>query len=149
VGTNTGKPTRLWRHCYRRWTTHLAATGYDIRTVRDLLEPKGVWTIVIVGRTVPWEVTFCPNTGEVMYWLAPWDRRRGIATKAVALLCEWALTGLGFTHITLKTNMDNVASQRVAERAGFHRVEPQGDNKDQPGTVWYVLLGKPTPGNKH
>jgi [ribosomal protein S5]-alanine N-acetyltransferase len=78
-------------------------------------------------------------TGEVMYWLAPHGRGRGVATKAVTLLCVWALTNLSFEQIALKTHMDNVPSQRVADRAGFRRVEQEGGNTEPSEDVWYVM----------
>lgn len=56
---------------------------------------------------------------ELMYWLAESGRGRGIATKAVRLLCDWAFTELGLERLTLKTYKANVRSQRVAERLGF------------------------------
>ena len=59
------------------------------------------------------------GTAEIMYWLAPEGRGRGIATKAVQLLRDWAFHSLEIDQIILKTHLDNIASQRVAERAGF------------------------------
>jgi len=72
-------------------------------------------------------------TGEVMYWLAPQGRGRGVATTAVKLLVEWAFAELGFERITLQTRRDNVRSQRVAERLGFQRSGTRGEG------VWFVL----------
>jgi len=55
------------------------------------------------------------------YWLAPEARGRGIATRAVLLLARWAFDDLGIERLQLTCGPDNVASQRVAERAGFTR----------------------------
>jgi RimJ/RimL family protein N-acetyltransferase len=59
--------------------------------------------------------------GELGYWLAPWARGRGAATRAVRLLSRWALNGLGLARLALLTDTDHRASQRVAERCGFSR----------------------------
>lgn len=59
--------------------------------------------------------------GEVGYWLAPWARGRGAASRAVRLLSRWALTELGLARLALHTDTHNHASQRVAERCGFTR----------------------------
>jgi RimJ/RimL family protein N-acetyltransferase len=59
--------------------------------------------------------------GEVGYWLAPWARGRGVATRATRLLSRWALTDLGLARLALHADTDNLASQRVAERSGFTR----------------------------
>jgi RimJ/RimL family protein N-acetyltransferase len=56
---------------------------------------------------------------EIGYWLAPWARGRGAATRAVRLLSAWARGELGLARVDLHTQPDNEASQRVAERAGF------------------------------
>src|ERR1044072_7359264 len=61
------------------------------------------------------------NRTEVGYWLAPGARGRGVATRAVALLARWALLDLGMARLSLTTDVGNVASQAVAEGAGFTR----------------------------
>ncbi len=58
---------------------------------------------------------------EVGYWLAPQARGRGVATRAVALLARWALREIGIARVAITTDVDNVASQAVAERCGFIR----------------------------
>lgn len=58
--------------------------------------------------------------GHVGYWVAAGARRRGVASSALRLLARWALESeLG--RVELITDPDNLASQRVAERAGFRR----------------------------
>jgi RimJ/RimL family protein N-acetyltransferase len=58
---------------------------------------------------------------EVGYWLAAHARGRGLATRAVALVCEWGFAVCGFNRIELVASTENPASQAVAERAGFTR----------------------------
>jgi RimJ/RimL family protein N-acetyltransferase len=57
----------------------------------------------------------------VGYWIAPWARNRGLATRAVETLCTWAFGEGGFDELELTTHPENVASQRVAEKSGFAR----------------------------
>lgn len=59
--------------------------------------------------------------GSIGYWVAPWARGRGVATRALALLARWAVREGGVERLELTTHPDNVASQRVAEKAGFVR----------------------------
>jgi ribosomal-protein-serine acetyltransferase len=59
--------------------------------------------------------------GEVGYWLGRDARGRGHATRAVRLICAWGFATLGLARIELQAAVDNPASQRVAERAGFSR----------------------------
>lgn len=59
--------------------------------------------------------------GEVGYWLASGARGAGHATRAVRLISAWGFEALGLERIELQAAVDNPASQRVAERAGFSR----------------------------
>jgi RimJ/RimL family protein N-acetyltransferase len=62
-----------------------------------------------------------PGLASVGYWLRPEARGRGAATVAVQLVARWAFSELGVQRLELTTAPENVASQRVAERAGFTR----------------------------
>ena len=53
--------------------------------------------------------------------VAPWARRRRVATRALVLLSRWALATLPLFRLQVTAAPDNVASQAVAERAGFRR----------------------------
>jgi RimJ/RimL family protein N-acetyltransferase len=68
-------------------------------------------------------VTVHPHDGgSVGYWLRREARGRGVMTEAVRALVAWARDDLSISHLILTTDPENVASQRVAERAGFSRV---------------------------
>jgi RimJ/RimL family protein N-acetyltransferase len=59
--------------------------------------------------------------GEIGYWVAPWARRRGVASAALTLLSGWAIGHLGMERLQLKADVRNHASQGVALRAGYRR----------------------------
>ena len=61
------------------------------------------------------------GTAEVGYWVKADARGQGVATRALRLVCEWALGELGLTRLELQADVRNAASQRVAEKAGFRR----------------------------
>jgi RimJ/RimL family protein N-acetyltransferase len=61
------------------------------------------------------------GVGDIGYWVAPWARRRRVATRAVVLLARWALATLPLFRLQVTTDPGNLASQAVAERAGFRR----------------------------
>ena len=61
------------------------------------------------------------DEGSIGYWVAPGARCRGVATRALRLLSRWAVTHGGVERLVLTTHPENVASQRVAEKAGFVR----------------------------
>jgi RimJ/RimL family protein N-acetyltransferase len=59
--------------------------------------------------------------GEVGYWLRRDVRGRGLTTRALRLLTDWALEAAGCERLVLRADTKNVPSLRVAERAGFVR----------------------------
>jgi RimJ/RimL family protein N-acetyltransferase len=61
------------------------------------------------------------RTGHVGYWLSAEARGRGLTTAALRALSRWAIEELGLGRVELVTDPDNIASQRVAEKAGFTR----------------------------
>ena len=58
---------------------------------------------------------------EVGYVVAAHARGRGVATRAVRLAVGWAIETWRPERMQLTTTIDNAASHRVAERAGFRR----------------------------
>jgi RimJ/RimL family protein N-acetyltransferase len=56
---------------------------------------------------------------EVGYWVAPWARGRGLAARAVAAAAQFGFVELGLHRLYLFHAVENVASCRVAEAAGF------------------------------
>jgi RimJ/RimL family protein N-acetyltransferase len=57
---------------------------------------------------------------EVGYWTARDARSRGLATRALQLVAGW-LFDAGIERLQLQADVQNEASQRVAEKAGFTR----------------------------
>jgi RimJ/RimL family protein N-acetyltransferase len=81
---------------------------------------------------------------EFGYWVGLDYRGRGIAPRALRLLTRWAAEALGAKRLQLHADVDNVASHRVAEKAGFTRegvqrswMEVRGERRDM---VSYSLL---------
>ncbi|HYH50714.1 MAG TPA: GNAT family N-acetyltransferase [Acidimicrobiia bacterium] len=75
-------------------------------------------------------------SGEIGYWVANEARRRGVATAATRLLCDFGFGRLGLRRIELNAAVANVASRRVAEKAGF---ELEGVRR-----AWRTVAGVPT-----
>jgi RimJ/RimL family protein N-acetyltransferase len=78
--------------------------------------------------------TIAPGVAQTGYWVAPEARGRGLAGAALVLLSRWALATLPLIRLQLFTDVDNHASMRVAERAGF---APEGTLRN-----WYDLRGE-------
>ncbi|MEJ5253723.1 MAG: GNAT family N-acetyltransferase [Acidimicrobiales bacterium] len=58
--------------------------------------------------------------GNSGYWVTPEGRGRGIASRALRLLTNWAFSTLGLGVILLEIRPENAASIAVARRAGYH-----------------------------
>ncbi len=65
------------------------------------------------------ELDHAPGYGEIGYWTAAGARGKGLTTRAVVLLRDWATETLGLTELEILPHRDNAPSCRVAERAGF------------------------------
>lgn len=65
------------------------------------------------------------------YSVRPEFRGRGVATRAVRLVCDWAFAA-GFQRLVAGTAPDNVASQRVLAKAGFVRESIERSRFDGP-----------------
>jgi RimJ/RimL family protein N-acetyltransferase len=66
------------------------------------------------------------GSGEIGYWVARDARGRGVATRAVRLVCAWAASELGLTTLELVIHEDNAPSHAVARAAGF---TPTGERR--------------------
>ena len=89
------------------------------------------------------------DVGEAGYWCAPGVRGGGFITRALELLCSYGFHELGLARIQLRTDPDNLPSQRVAEKAGFQREgvlrssirHPDGRRRDM--VMWSLLPKDP------
>jgi RimJ/RimL family protein N-acetyltransferase len=59
--------------------------------------------------------------GELGYWIRTDRASRGYATEAGQALIDFAFAELGLYRLELRAGVDNLASQRVAEKLGFRR----------------------------
>jgi RimJ/RimL family protein N-acetyltransferase len=56
---------------------------------------------------------------EVAFWLVPGARRRGLGSRAVALVISWAFEELGLLRVEMTTTPDNAGVFGLARRLGF------------------------------
>ncbi|MGW9494644.1 GNAT family N-acetyltransferase [Streptomyces prasinus] len=76
----------------------------------------------LVGNVVLKYAARGSGSAEVGYWTAAHARGRGVAPRALGALADWAFTAFaheGLTRLELLHQVDNTASCRVAEKAGF------------------------------
>ena len=88
------------------------------------------------------------GAGHIGYWMAANARGRGLATAALRTLSRWAIEELGLGRVELATDPENLASQRVAEKAGFQRegvlrsMLPTRDGARRDGVMFSLLPGE-------
>ncbi len=73
-------------------------------------------------RVSTWRVRGAFQSGNLGYWVAEGHQGQGLASAAVAVVCEFAAEVLGLHRIQAGTLIRNVASQRVLERCEFTRI---------------------------
>ena len=85
---------------------------------------------------------------DIGYWVARDARGRGIAPRAARLLRDYAIEVLGLPRVEVLVHPENTASQRAAQKAGFHRTgeyRPSPRN-DDPGRADLVVFAWPDDG---
>jgi RimJ/RimL family protein N-acetyltransferase len=83
---------------------------------------------------------------EIGYWVRADSRDRGVASRALTLVAAWGLNR--YRRLQLHADVENRASQRVAEKAGFSRegvlrawIEQNGSQRDH--VLYSLLQGDP------
>jgi RimJ/RimL family protein N-acetyltransferase len=125
------------------------ATGYLERTAAERESGKSLAFLAVdvqgslLGNFSVMELDQAPGYGEIGYWVAKEARGKGVASRAVTLLRDWAATDLGLDVIELIIHEGNALSQRVAERTGFldtgeRRVAPRQEGAVDADHAVYV-----------
>jgi RimJ/RimL family protein N-acetyltransferase len=73
----------------------------------------------LLGSMTLADVDFAAGSAVAGYWAAPWARIRGATTRALTLICQWGFDVLHLRVVSLMTLPGNIASERVAQKAGF------------------------------
>ena len=81
---------------------------------------------------------------NVSYFVHPTHRGRGIATRALRLVCGWAFDDLGLDALSTRVRAGNAASLRVLAKVGFR---PAGKETGDDGhvEVLHELAGSTRP----
>ncbi|WP_433043274.1 GNAT family N-acetyltransferase [Dactylosporangium sp. CS-033363] len=93
----------------------LAGASLNLAVV-DPADPARIW-----GAASLYDVDPAQSRASIGYWVAPWSRGRGVATRSLRLLAGWGFGALGVHRLELTCGPDNLASARVAEHCGFVR----------------------------
>lgn len=114
-----------------RWTfvpspyTRADAEAYFTDSVEEAAAGRAINLLAVdeqdrlLGSFGLMELDLEPGYGEIGYWVVAEARGRGVATRGVRMLADWAREELGLTKIDVLPHKDNAPSRRVAEKAGF------------------------------
>lgn len=91
----------------------LGACRLAINAVDDPTE-RCIGQVGIVLREIP-------GNAEAVYWLLDEARGSGWAAQALELVTRWAFEDLGIERVEVLVDLDNEASLKTAEIAGFTR----------------------------
>jgi RimJ/RimL family protein N-acetyltransferase len=112
---------------------------------------ESVATGELVGSVSLHSIDRDANDAEIGYWTLPAARGRGVAALAVDAACRWGFVTLPIDRIELCHAVENVASGRVAEKAGFtyeghlRRSYRYGDGVKHDELLWARLADDPPP----
>lgn len=115
----TGVPEGYTEDMAREWVTR-CAHGLVTGASADLAVVDADTDELLGSAGFP-RLDLAAGLGEIGYWAAPQARGRGVTTTAVRLLATWGRAGLGLARVELFASVENAASNRVAEKAGFVR----------------------------
>jgi RimJ/RimL family protein N-acetyltransferase len=108
----------------RGWPTTDTVDGMRYAAAAPDDAPSTGWLIALRDGTVIGDCGWKGPPGddgviEIGYGLAPPYQRQGYGAEAVRALVEWSLAQPGIGRIVADSLLDNVASRRILERAGF------------------------------
>ena len=111
---------------------------------------RAAWAILdgeeFVGYAVTGPIDHEGLEVELGYAISPWGRGRGVATETLLQLTRWALDA-GMLRVTAVISVDNPASSRVAQKAGYtlegvlRSVHQVGDRRGDMES-WSILPGE-------
>jgi ribosomal-protein-alanine N-acetyltransferase len=112
------------------WRTNdwFTAAGQRRRIRRCEDDPAVAGFVIVADGAVAGHLTLDEIRRDILqsaaigYWVAPWQRGRGLATRAIGLAVEHAWERLGLHRLHATVDVDNRRSWRALENNGFHRV---------------------------
>jgi [ribosomal protein S5]-alanine N-acetyltransferase len=135
----TDRGDEFFKHFSERHVACLAEQDAGTSIFHVLLDEDGT----VVGRFNLYNVE--DRAAEVGYRVAENVAGRGVATSALRELRRLAVEQYGLETLRAATTIENVASQRVLEKAGFVSVGST-DVAGRPGTSFeWALDGSPPP----
>lgn len=120
-----------------------------------LKSPLGVWAIEdkvsqsLIGAIKCEKTDLLKQETEIGYFVKKEFQGRGLATEALSKVARICLKACRFKKLHLITHLDNIASQRVAEKTGFRCVRRYKGSDRYTHKVRQYLAFEMTRGDDH
>ena len=105
----------------------------------------------LLGSVSLHSIAVVQGNAQVGCWTVPAARGRAVAVRAVDAACRWAFAAVPLERVELCHAVENPASGRVAEKAGFtlegrlRRSYRYGDGLTHDEFIWSRLADDPAP----
>jgi RimJ/RimL family protein N-acetyltransferase len=146
----------------RRWNDTGSGSRADVRIMLDRRRDwsggdhasfavVGAFAGELLGSVSLHSIDRASGDAEIGYWTVASARGRGVAVRAVLAVCGWGFPALQLDRIELFHAVENVASGRVAAKAGFmlegrlRRSHRYGDGVKHDELLWSRLSDDPPP----
>ncbi|HMQ49135.1 MAG TPA: GNAT family protein [Saprospiraceae bacterium] len=125
-----------------------SASIYVIKNIANWLLQEaymfGIWensTARLVGMIRFFNLDWSLPKAEVGYFIDKDFGGKGLMTEAMKMALDFAFNQLALERISLRTSMENVASQRLARKSGFLREgDLRNDHRRLSGELTDVML---------
>jgi ribosomal-protein-serine acetyltransferase len=122
--------------------------SYADRTAADTGRIYGIWADgTLVGGVMFRTMDVPSGVAEAGCWLEPAGTGRGLVTRAIRAIIDWAVTERGLHRIEWQVSTANAASIAVAKRLGMSREGVLRESYVRHGTrvdieIWSVLASE-------
>lgn len=113
---------RVFLSKYLEWVDAYTTTDKTLANITKTFSDESCSYFIIVDNQIAGKIGYVDtdeNMGEISYWLAEQYTGRGIMTRALNLMADIGFSKIGLNRIQLTLDVDNTASEAVAQRCGF------------------------------
>lgn len=129
------------------WVPYVRSSHDSLKHIQETLDNRANGKAYTYGIEVDGEIVgdiSLRNLGsdktteqaEIGYWLAKDYAGKGITTLATRALTDYGINKLGLEKVIIRVAPDNVASNKVAEKAGYIFIGQIDDEKYKKLNVW-------------
>ena len=143
----------------RLWAGGVTSREEAVALLRRLMGQEGrvSWAVTdavtgeLLGSVSVHSIKPAQGNAQIGYWTVPAARGRAVAARAVDAACRWAFATVPLERVELCHAVENGASARVAEKAGFRlegrlrRSYRYGDGVRHDELLWSRLADDPAP----